>query len=98
MVVGGCGGGGEWWVVGGGWWWWWWLRPILVFSLSLDQAEQKSCLGLDSKDFRLGSSSVYSTPPFYSQRDNMINPQKVPKTEDFNKKGLFAPPSPRDLS
>ena len=22
---------------------WWWLRPILVFSLSLDQAEQKSC-------------------------------------------------------
>ena len=20
--------------------WWWWLRPILVFSLSLDQAEQ----------------------------------------------------------
>ena len=32
-----CGGG---WVVGGGWWWWWWLRPILVFSLSLDQAEQ----------------------------------------------------------
>ena len=29
-----CGGG--WWVVGA----WWWLRPILVFSLSLDQAEQ----------------------------------------------------------
>ena len=28
-----CGGGGG----GGGWW----LRPILVFSLSLDQAEQK---------------------------------------------------------
>ena len=26
-------------VVGGGWWWLW-LRPILVFSLSLDQAEQ----------------------------------------------------------
>ena len=24
----------------GGGWWWWWLRPILVFSLSLDQAEQ----------------------------------------------------------
>ena len=24
-------------VCGGGWWW---LRPILVFSLSLDQAEQ----------------------------------------------------------
>ena len=33
-----CGGG--WWVVGGGGGWWWWLRPILVFSLSLDQAEQ----------------------------------------------------------
>ena len=28
---------GGWVVVGGGWWW---LRPILVFSLSLDQAEQ----------------------------------------------------------
>ena len=28
-----CGGG---WLVGG----WWWLRPILVFSFSLDQAEQ----------------------------------------------------------
>ena len=28
-----CGGGG------GGWWWW--LRPILVFSLSLDQAEHQ---------------------------------------------------------
>ena len=30
-----------WWcmvVVGGGWWWW--LRPILVLSLTLDQAEQ----------------------------------------------------------
>jgi len=26
-------------VVGGGWWW---LRPILVFSLSVDQAEQLS--------------------------------------------------------
>ena len=31
---------GWWWmvVVGGGWWWW--LRPILVFSLTLDQAEK----------------------------------------------------------
>ena len=37
------------WLVGGGggWWWWlvvvgWWLvcKPILLFSLSLDQAEQ----------------------------------------------------------
>ena len=40
FVVGGGGGG-------------WWLRPILVFSLSLDQAEQKSKLksqwkGLDT--------------------------------------------------
>ena len=26
-------------MVGGGGWWW--LRPILVFSLSLDQAEQQ---------------------------------------------------------
>ena len=40
---GGC---GRWWVVlGGRWWWvWWWVvvvcRPILVFSLSLGQAEQ----------------------------------------------------------
>ena len=32
-----CGGGGW-------WWWWWWLRPILVFSLSLDQAEQQDGL------------------------------------------------------
>ena len=31
-----CGGGG-----GGGGGGGWWLRPILVFSLSLDQAEQK---------------------------------------------------------
>ena len=31
-------------VVGGGWWWW--LRPILVFSLSLDQAEQLKQLDL----------------------------------------------------
>ena len=32
---------GRWWggEVGGGRWWW--LRPILVFSLSVDQAEQK---------------------------------------------------------
>ena len=32
-------------VVGG----WWWLRPILVFSLSLDQAEQYSRLITDNK-------------------------------------------------
>ena len=25
----------------GGWWWWWECKPILVFSLSLSQAEQK---------------------------------------------------------
>ena len=31
----------TWLVVVGGWWW---LRPILVFSLSLDQAEQKYSL------------------------------------------------------
>ena len=31
---------GGWWVVGGGVVGWWWLRPILVFSLILDQAEQ----------------------------------------------------------
>ena len=34
-----------WWVGGGGGWWWWVVvvvcKPILVFSLSLDQAEQK---------------------------------------------------------
>ena len=30
-------------VCGGGWWWW--LRPILVFSLSLDQAEQNLKFG-----------------------------------------------------
>ena len=31
-----------WWVVvgGGGGWWWWVCKPILVFSLSLSQAEQ----------------------------------------------------------
>ena len=31
-------------VCGGGWWWW--LRPILVFSLSLDQAEQNGLFPL----------------------------------------------------
>ena len=31
-----CGG----WVVGCGSEWWWWLRPISVFTLSLEQSEE----------------------------------------------------------
>ena len=43
------------WWVGGGWWWWWVVvcKPILVFSLSLGQAEQQAGAKLGQAELKL---------------------------------------------
>ena len=43
-----CGGGG------------WWLRPILVFSLSLDQAEQLPLMGQVEKQWPMREVKIHS--------------------------------------
>ena len=47
-------------VVGGdGWWWWWVCKPILMFRLSLRQAE--GFFGSRSKSFQARGIAAYSS-------------------------------------
>ena len=68
-------------VVSGGWWWWW-LRPILVFSLSLDQAEQNYISNnSDNSTFSVSLESVLSC--WFSLKMNLQLLSKLTKVRDL---------------
>ena len=58
------------WVVGG---WWWWLRPILVFRLSLDQAEQIPNLSASQTESTLSFEAFYLLKMTISDLPNQNN-------------------------